>query len=81
MKNTVALIISICILILTIIFTLQNTQIVRVYFLFGSREASLSLILFVTLGIGVLCTLMVFLPVVYKLKAHQKKLNGDTPVH
>lgn len=81
MKNSAALIISISILILTVIFTLQNAQIARVKFLFWNTEASLSLILFITLGMGILCAVIVLLPVVYKLKAQQKNLNRDILVN
>lgn len=77
MKNTAALIISISILLLTVIFTLQNAQIAHVKFLFWNAEASLSLILFITLGVGILSAVIAFLPVVYKLKSHQKKLDRD----
>jgi uncharacterized integral membrane protein len=75
MKNTVALIFSILILILTVIFTLQNAQMAHIKFLSWHIEASLSLILFTTFGVGILCAVTVLLPVIYKLKAHQKNLN------
>lgn len=75
MKNSAALIISVSILILIAVFTLQNAQMARIQFLFWTTEASLSLILFITFAVGILSAVIVLLPVIYRLKGHRK--NDD----
>lgn len=69
MKNTFALILAIAILLLTVIFTLQNAQVIQVHLIFGTAEVSLSLVLFIALSIGLLAAIIVLVPVIISLKS------------
>lgn len=72
MKYSFALIASITILILTVIFTLQNTQVAHVKFLVWNTETSLSLILFITFSIGIIASVIALLPVIIKHREIRK---------
>lgn len=78
MKKTMAIIVSVTTLLLTVIFTLQNAEDAQLSVLFWKVEASLALILFITLTIGVVSAVVALLPVVMSLrtsKVELKKIN------
>jgi uncharacterized integral membrane protein len=77
MKNATALIASVTILLLTVIFTLQNAEAAELKVLFWNTEASLSLILFITLAIGVLSAIIAFSPLVFSLRATKIELKKN----
>lgn len=77
MKKTFALIISTVILLLTVIFTLQNSQIANVDFNFWNTEASLSLILFITISNGLITAIIALAPVIFSLKSDVKRLKKE----
>lgn len=64
-------------LILTVVFTLENAYIIKVNYFFWSAEASLSLVLFITLAIGLLSAIIVLLPIIISLKAAKNDLTRE----
>jgi uncharacterized integral membrane protein len=75
MKNAAILIFSIVMLLITVVFTLQNVQVIRVNCFFWSAEASLSLVLFITLAVGLLSAIIGLLPIIFSLRAAKKNLK------
>jgi len=77
MKKSISLIISITVLVLAVIFTLQNAGVIQVKILFWSLEASLSLILILTFAIGAISALVVILPIIFTLTKTKNKLMKE----
>jgi uncharacterized integral membrane protein len=77
MKKTSTLIFAITVLLLTVIFTLQNVQVAQVKLLFLNTEASLSLILFITLAIGILSAIIILLPALFSLRSINHQLKRE----
>jgi uncharacterized integral membrane protein len=75
MKNAAVLIISIMMLLVTVVFTLQNVQVIKVNCFFWSVESSLSLVLFITVGLGILAAIVGLLPIIFSLRAAKKNLK------
>lgn len=74
------MILSAVILILTIIFTLQNAEDVRITYFFWNGTASLSLLLFMTLAIGIISAVMLLVPLIAHLNQtieEAKELSVD----
>lgn len=69
MRQATALIISISVLLITVIFTLQNAVATEIKLLFWNTEASLSLILFITLAIGILSAIIALTPHLLSLRS------------
>ncbi len=73
MKRTAALIGTIIILILVVVFTLQNAGDIRVDFLFWNFESSLALVLFITFSLGILASILALLPLIIREKPDHKE--------
>jgi uncharacterized integral membrane protein len=79
MKKPLIIILSAFILILTIVFTLQNAKEVEISYFFWNCSASLALLLFVTLSVGMLTTVIILVPVIAHLKKVRDK-NDKKPI-
>ena len=77
MKKTTALIASVTILLLTVIFTLQNAENAQLKVLFWNFEGSLALILFITLTIGIIAAVVAFFPLVLSLRSTNIELKKN----
>jgi uncharacterized integral membrane protein len=67
MKKPIIMILSAVMLILTIIFTLQNAEDVLITYFFWDGTSSLSLLLFMTLAIGIISAVMLLVPLIAHL--------------
>jgi uncharacterized integral membrane protein len=76
MKKASILMVTVIIILLTAVFTLQNAQVIIVNFFFWSFEASLSLILFVTYAIGLFSAIVGLLPTIIFRKETKNGLNN-----
>ncbi len=72
MKKPIYLILAIILLILIVLFTLQNTTEIDIKFLFWHVVASQVILIFFTFSFGVLLAVLLLLPTIIKLK---KKLR------
>ncbi len=63
------------IFIISMAFFLKNDQTITVHYLIDSQEFSLSLCLFISLGIGTLLGILAWLPKVLSLKYRIRKLE------
>lgn len=66
MKKTVSLVLAVILLMLVVIFTLQNTQAVRIDVFFWGFESSLALIIFATFTAGFLLGMLALLPRLFR---------------
>ena len=86
MKKSFTLILAVIILIITVVFTLQNNIQIQLNLLFWEIEASLSLVLFSTLSIGILLAIGFLTPSIITLKRKwkeaekSKKFNEEAKV-
>lgn len=78
MKNTIVLISAIILLLLVVIFTLQNTQAIHVDIFLWGFQSSLALILFTTFAAGFLLGLLALLPKVFRTSSDNKKKPLNT---
>lgn len=63
------------IILVGITFAILNSSPVILNYYFGTQKISLSLLLALTLGIGVVCGLILFIPTFFKLKKRNYKLK------
>ncbi len=63
------------IILVGITFAILNSSPVVLNYYFGSHKISLSLLLALTLGVGVLCGLILFIPTFFRLKKGNYKLK------
>jgi putative membrane protein len=77
---TLYLILALLIAIVAVIFALQNTAAITISFFMWKVTGSLSLVLLVTLAIGVLIGLLVLAPAYFKntfqVSSHRKRLSA-----
>lgn len=79
MKNTIVLISAIVLLMLVVIFTLQNTMAIQVNVFVWNFESSLALILFTTFAAGFLLGLLALLPKVFQTSSSKEPLQNTNP--
>ena len=68
---------SLLLVLLTVIFALQNTEPIRVNLIFFSTEGSAALVLLLTFMIGIGVGLLVMVPVRLRDRKRIKKLRGE----
>lgn len=71
MKRTLSLISILTLLILVVIFTLQNAESVQIQFLFWSMDLSLAILIFILFFLGVIVGVLTLIPTVFHLKKTQ----------
>lgn len=77
MKRTAALLIStIVILVLVVIFTLQNANSITVDFLFWHVKSSLALVLLLTFSLGIVASVLALLPFILSKKSAPSSNNS-----
>ena len=74
---TFALIAVIVLTLVSVIFAIQNSAVITVSFLVWELNASLALILIITLGAGILIGYLAGLPSVWKKGAEARKLHRE----
>jgi len=81
MKKPLSLIISVTLLILVVVFTLQNSSVSTIKLLFWEINASLSLMLIFTFTLGILVAVIVLTPIIIRLKKTGNKIykKADKP--
>lgn len=75
MKNPATIIISVILLLLVVVFTIQNSDKIIVKLFFWDADISLSLILFSTMFIGVLIGIFSLVPTILRQRRIIKKLK------
>ncbi|MBC8343880.1 MAG: DUF1049 domain-containing protein [Bacteroidetes bacterium] len=75
MRKTILLTLAIVILILTVVFTLQNTSEIQVNLLFWNIKTSSALLIFVSFSLGILLAISFLTPSIINLKRqlHESK--------
>ncbi len=68
MKKSAFLITTIILLITIVVFTLQNTILIRVDILFWNIETSLALLIFSTFSVGALGAIIFLIPTIFNLR-------------
>ena len=69
MKRTASLIATIIILVLVVVFTLQNSEDITVDLFFWNFESSFALVLFITFALGVIAAILALLPLLIEKKS------------
>jgi uncharacterized integral membrane protein len=78
MKKSILLTIAIVILIITVVFTLQNTIQIHINILFWNLETSLALLIFTTFSIGILVAIVFLTPSIINLKRMLNESKSKT---
>jgi len=75
MNKPVTIILAGILLLLTVIFTIQNSAKAQIKLFFWDADISLSLILFSTLLIGILIGIFALIPTIFRLRKKVNKLK------
>lgn len=75
MNKPVTIILAGVLLLLTVIFTIQNSAKAQIELFFWDADISLSLILFTTLLIGILIGIFALIPTIFRLRKKVNKLK------
>lgn len=74
MKKPIILTFSIILLVMLVIFTLQNANHVQITYFFWDGYISLALLLFITLAIGIIVALIILVPVIAHLRKARREI-------
>lgn len=79
MKKTISLVLLLSLLLLVVIFTVQNAEVVQIQFLFWETSLSIAIFMFLLLFLGVLVGILSLLPHIFHLKSLLKKAKTINP--